>query len=232
VGSVENYTQALMLTQDAVSTDSFTLFMDNSFGPEIWGELRGCVLSSVVPQKNEIIAQSLSKKNSALPPISHIDLTKSSVDFSQYNGLLGNDRAISCVAAAAKHKAPVIVIDLGTATTINAVDASNVFLGGAITAGVQTGLTALNSLTAQLPAVDDFTKVSLIGNDTPSCLVSGAVIGTACMLEGYVSRIKKEISGNPTVVITGGNAPKVMPFCNFGFIYEPSLLLEGMFLLS
>jgi len=230
VGTIEHFTQACMLTEDLYCVDSFAHFLENNFEANIWTKLQGCIVSSVVPQKNPIISEFLHHKNNKLP-IRNIDITKIKINFSQYQSRLGEDRAVCCAAAIAKHESPLIVIDLGTATTINIISKENVFLGGAILTGVQMGLAALSNQTAQLPLVDDFTGVKLIGRGTRECLVSGAAVGTACMIEGYVRRIKKELNIEPIVIITGGNASKITPFCNFDFVYEPSLLIEGLFLL-
>lgn len=231
VGSIESYIQAVKVVDKICYAKEFIHFVETNYGADIWKKLHGCVISSVVPQKNKIITEAISEKNSKLP-IRYTDFRKSEIDFSLYKSQLGEDRAVCCTAAVAKHGTPVIVIDLGTATTINVVNRDKIFLGGAILTGIQTGLTSLINLTAQLPLVDNFMDAKLIGCDTQECLVSGAVIGMVCMIEGYVCRIKKELDNEPTIVITGGNAPIITPFCSFNFVYEPSLLLEGIFLFN
>jgi len=232
-GTTENFAQAVMPTEELSCRDKFKRFIENNFGVNIWRQLQGCIISSVVPQKKLIIVEFLHQLNNKLS-VQYIDTenkNNDNIDFSQYKSRLGEDRAVCCTAAAVKYKTSVIVIDLGTATTINIINKDNVFLGGAILTGVQTGLAALSKQTAQLPLINDFSGVKVIGSNTRECLISGASIGTACMIEGYISRIKEELGNEPTIVITGGNAPQVMPFCNFDFVYEPSLLIEGLFLL-
>jgi type III pantothenate kinase len=228
-----------MMTDELCCAEKFIGFLDEHCEAEevdIWGDLQSCIISSVVPQKNMIITKALRRWSKDVPIRSVRESDKGRVDFSQYNGTLGEDRVVCCEAAAAAVKSgtPAIIIDLGTATTINVVDIKDgrcVFRGGAILTGVQTGLTALTKQTAQLPPISNFTNVPLIGGDTHGCLVSGAVFGTICMIEGYIKRIKKELEINPTVIITGGNAHKIIPHCHFPFTHDPSLLLEGLFLL-
>jgi len=225
LGTPENYTQARALTEGL----DFVRFVEESFGGDVWGKLQDCAVSSVVPQAADTITKALQGL-----PIRRFDAGKSSVDFSRYKGQLGEDRAICCQTAVLKHGAPLILADLGTATTINVVDDKNIFLGGAIHAGVQTGLDALNSRTAQLPPVSEFPgAIKLIGEDTVECLISGAVMGTVFLIEGYVRRVGEllNLGREPVVVLTGGNAPPVAAHFRSRFVHEPELLLEGLFLI-
>jgi len=229
VGTKDNYNHAVEFMAEVTTSRDFIGFMETSFGANIWGKLQGCIISSVVPVMNNIVVEALHDKNNSLS-IQYLDMITSNIDFSGYKSKLGDDRFACCVAAAEKHGFPAIIIDMGTATTINVINEVNKFIGGAILTGVETGLAALTKKTAQLPPINDFSNVKIIGQDTRECLVSGAVVGTVCMLEGYIKRIKDELRADPIVVITGGNAQKVMKFCNFDYIYEPSLLLEGLFI--
>jgi len=231
VGSAANYTKGVLLTEKAQNADDFTCFIEDSFQSDIWQKLERCIISSVVPQKNEIIEKSLRNKRESLS-VQYVDLTKCNVDFSRYKTRLGDDRAVCSAAAAARYDTPIIVVDFGTATTVNVINEEKIFLGGAILVGVKTGLAALSSATAQLGAGGDLSRVTVIGEDTNECLVSGAVIGTVAMVEGYVTRIKNMLGKEPTIVLTGGNATKITPYCDFDFVHEPSLLIEGLFLLQ
>jgi len=209
------------------SGSEFIRFIEANFGAEIWGKLQGCSISSVVPAKNKMIVDALSKYNL---PIQYVDITKGNIDFSKYKSRLGEDRIVCCQAAVAKHGTQTIVVDLGTATTINIVNKDSIFEGGVILTGLETGLKALTKNTAQLPLVDNLKNVKLIGTDTTEGLVSGAIMGTVCMIEGFINRIKHETNSDYTVILTGGNANKIMQYSNFKFIHEPSLLLEGLFM--
>lgn len=232
LGTPKDYAQAFLPTQEINEASEFLRFLESNFGQDLWGGLGGAAIASVVPVKNEIITEALRSKGDF--QIRHIDKENTSIDFSGYKSGLGEDRAICCVAAAQIYKLPIIVIDFGTATTVNVVgegSTGNVFLGGAIAAGVQTGLSALVSRTAQLPHVANFTAAKLIGENTIEGLVSGAAIGAACMVDGYISRIKRELGAEAAVIITGGNADKVLPYLETPFVYEPSLLIDGLFLL-
>jgi type III pantothenate kinase len=235
IGGADEYSQAALLTEELCCAEKFVNFLEDCFGAGVWGKLQSCIVSSVVPQKNDIVVAALRYRGGELP-ISTISEKSKKIVFSQYSGILGEDRIVCCEAAAAKYGAPVVVIDLGTATTINAVGADGVFRGGAILTGVQTGLNALTERTAQLPNVDNFTNIPVIGNNTHDCLASGAVFGTICMIEGYIKRITPQLNATPTVVITGGNATKILPYCRdcigLEYVHEPTLLLDGLFLLK
>jgi type III pantothenate kinase len=186
-------------------------------------DYNACIISSVVPQKTQSVKSMIRNV-----PIHHVNRNNLCVDFSAYTGTLGEDRIVACHIAKLKYNAPLIVVDFGTATTVNVVDAQSRFLGGLIMAGVETGPSALSRAAAQLPDITDF-HAPLIGADTSECLAAGATIGAACAVEGYIGRVSARLKARPTVVLTGGNAPKVLPYCTFEHIHEPSLLMEGLF---
>lgn len=144
---------------------------------------------------------------------------------------LGADRIADAAAAAAAYSLPLMTVDLGTATTCNVVDAGKRFLGGFIMPGVQTSLRALNAGTAQLPPIAPEAAAELIGRDTVSALNSGAVYGTAAMLDGLADRVEAELGAPLTVVATGGLAPIILPCCRRQVLYDADLLFKGLALL-
>ena len=232
LGTKDSYVQAAVDTNTVSDASSFVAFLQDKFGESI-GLITGGIFSSVVPHKNADVLKAISvlNKNAHMKPV---DITRMGVDFSRYGSVLGEDRAVCSAMAAKKYGAPVVVIDFGTATTINIVDENSTYIGGAILAGVQTGIDALANGTARLPQFDvtgnGYADIKVIGQDTYECLVSGAVIGAAFAANGYVRHVAA-LFENPTVIITGGNATKVMPNCDFDFIYVPHLLTEGLFML-
>lgn len=226
LGTIKTYTTAFFATDKMVCKTDFENFICESFGPDVWEKLRGCAIASVVPSKNEIITQVMIERGIAIKRLDREDCT---LNFSRYSSELGEDRGICCVAASVKYPLPLILIDFGTATTVNVVSCDKIFLGGAIAAGVYTGLKALMTCTAQLPPISEIADAKLIGENTNEGLVSGAVIGAACLVEGYVRRLTKELGKKPSVVVTGGNADAIIEHLHFEFVYEPGLLLEGLF---
>lgn len=120
---------------------------------------------------------------------------------------IGADRVVNALAAHRLYGGPAIVIDLGTATTFDAVSGDGVYLGGAIAPGLITSVEALSRATARLPRVDMVKPEKAIGTDTLGAMQSGIVLGHAAMVEGMVSRIAAEMGNAPRVIATGG-------FCN------------------
>ena len=141
---------------------------------------------------------------------------------------LGGDRLCAAVGAVNRLGAPVIVVSLGTATVVDAVSAQRELLGGAIAAGVDTGLAALHEMTAALPRVTAESPLSVIGRNTEEGLHAGAVLGTAALVEGLVARMREEI-GPAKVALTGGHAALIAPHLRDGEDWEvyPTLLMEG-----
>ncbi|NLL18990.1 MAG: type III pantothenate kinase [Clostridia bacterium] len=141
---------------------------------------------------------------------------------------VGADRIVNGVAAFHKYGGPVIVVDLGTATTFDVISAKGEYLGGAIAPGVGISTDALFSYAAKLPRVELVKPPHVIGKTTVACMQSGIMYGLLGQVEGIVARMKKELQSQVTVVATGG----------FAFLFEgeqgvvdhvdPFLTLEGL----
>ena len=102
------------------------------------------------------------------------------------------------------------------------------FSGGVIAAGVETGIRALARNTAQLSAIKLRTPDHIIGKNTAECMLSGAVAGTAVMLDGIVGRIEEELGEHVTLVLTGGAARLVEPLLRHAHIHDPEMLTLGL----
>lgn len=191
------------------------------------GEIEGSILASVVPGLTGAAEEALGRA-AKRPPMLVGPAVDSGLDLSAYSGLLGADRIAACAAGRSLCRSPFVAVDMGTATTVNAVDANGVFLGGAILPGFFMGLAALRDGTAQLPKAPPTPPESLFGRDTEGCLVSGAYFGGAALLDGLVNRMAREMTGDVTAFLTGGAAPAVLPYCETRFIHVPELLLEGL----
>jgi len=231
LGEADNYITASFATLEMNEPSDFDGFIANCFGSDVWGKLKGAALASVVPERCRVITQLLHEKS---VPIKRLRPSTCGVDFSRYQSALGEDRAVCAFAAANKYPSPalpLVVIDFGTATTINVVDENKVFLGGAIAAGIQTGINALASRTAQLPPVQLNQQPKLIAGNTTEALVSGAIMGAVCLAQGYVRLLEAELGKEPLIIITGGAAPKVLPFLDDLAKHEPTLLMDGLFML-
>ena len=119
---------------------------------------------------------------------------------------LGADRAVCCVAAVEKYGKPVIVLDFGTATTVDAVAADGSYLGGCILAGVRTSANALFGNTAMLPQIDLILPPTVLGRDAVTQIQAGSVMGAIGSAEYLIRRTKKEMGYGEAVpvIATGG----------------------------
>ena len=139
------------------------------------------------------------------------------------------DLIVGGVAAAACYGTPAIVIDMGTAITLTVVDEKNCFRGGAILPGVKLSYGALAAGTSLLPEIAVLPPKKVVGTNTVDCMRSGAVFGTAAMLDGMIARMEAELGYPCTVVATGGLAQDVIPCCRRpGIILDRELLLRGL----
>ena len=141
---------------------------------------------------------------------------------------VGADRIVAAVAALAEYTAPLVLIDMGTATTLEVVEPDNVYMGGVIFPGVMVSLDSLTSRTAQLPGISLDKPKNVIGRNTVDCMRSGAMYGTAAMLDGLIDRIAEELGHTSTIIATGGIAQFIIPLCKHEIILEKELLLKGL----
>lgn len=149
-------------------------------------------------------------------------------------GRVGPDRLFDAVAAnhVRPPGLPAVVIDSGTATTVNRIDADGAFLGGAIVAGFETVAAALHARTALLPRIDPAGLVpppDPLGRDTESALKSGLYWGLVGGVKELVARLSEQPGGPPLVLLTGGAAPLLAPHLPTARV-EPHLTLQGLVL--
>ena len=140
----------------------------------------------------------------------------------------GADLVVASVAALRLHKPPLIVVDMGTATTMVVLDESGALIGGCICPGVKISLDALTRRTALLPGLQLDQPKRAIGRNTVDCMRSGTIIGAAAMVDGMVQRMEEELGCRTTVIATGGIARFVIPYCKTPVIYERNLILKGL----
>ena len=142
---------------------------------------------------------------------------------------VGADRIANATAAAALYGAPSIVVDFGTATNIDVVDAEGYYVGGAIAPGLKLSFEALTQRAARLASVPLEAPAHAIGTDTYEALQSGAVVGAAAMAEGLVARIRAELGApRATVIATGGLAAVVAEATDVFDHIDRQLTLKGI----
>ena len=141
---------------------------------------------------------------------------------------VGADRIANAIAAHHLYRGPAILVDFGTATTFDAIDAKGDYLGGAIAPGIQLSHDALVSHAAMLIRVELTAPVEAIGHSTTGSMQSGIVFGYVGLVEGLVARFRKEMEGQPTVVATGGLAPSLARLIPAIDVVDERLTLYGL----
>ena len=192
-------------------------------------EFEGAVISSVVPPLNQVIRRAVEKVTGVSPLLVGPGI-KTGLDVRIDNpAQLGADLLVGAVAAIARFGAPCIIWDLGTATTVSVVDKNGVFRGGAIMPGVGVSFDTLASRASQLQRISFEAPEKVVGGRTIASMQSGAVYGTAAMLDGMCDRIEEEMGYSMTVVATGGLGREIVRHCKREITYDDTLLLTGLY---
>ena len=191
-------------------------------------EIEGSIIGSVVPQVLNSMQTAIRKLTGKAPLVVGPDLKTGLQINIDDPSQTGADLIVGCVAALREHRAPMIVIDMGTATTMIVLDQSSAMIGGAIIPGVKISMDALTGRTALLPGLQLDQPKSAIGANTIDCMRSGLMLGSACMIDGMIDRMEEELGYKTTVVATGGIAKFVLPMCRHEIIYDKDLLVKGL----
>ena len=191
-------------------------------------DISDCIISSVVPPVFNSVRTGVIKIIGKQPMVVGPGL-KTGLDIQvDTPAQVGSDRIVIAVAALAEYKAPLILMDLGTATTVEVVEPPRTYIGGIIFPGVRISLEALTSRAAQLPGISLDKPKSVIGKNTVDCMRSGMMYGTASMIDGIIDRITEELGHSSKVLATGGLAQFITPLCKHEIILEKDLLLKGL----
>lgn len=190
-------------------------------------QVDGGVIASVVPHLTPVYERSLRAHLRTRPVV-----VKARQDLGiriRYRpaSALGADRICHALGAWDAFGGPTIVIDFGTATTIDVISARGEFLGGLIAPGIQTGLRALSATAAKLPEIDLHFPPSLIAQDTLECMQSGVLNGAVAFIEGILPPLKKLVGRNARVLATGGFAPLIASQCRVIDTVDTDLVLQG-----
>ena len=144
---------------------------------------------------------------------------------------LGSDRVADAVAAINLYPVPIIMIDMGTATTISVIDKEKNFIGGMIIPGLRTSLDSLSGKASQLPFISLVPPKKVIGTNTIDCMKSGIIHSNAASIDGVIERIENELGEKCTVVSTGGVAKIIVPYCKRDIVIDDELLLKGLMII-
>lgn len=191
-------------------------------------DIDDCIISSVVPPVFNSVRTGVMKIIGKQPMVVGPGLKTGLNIHVDVPSQVGSDRIVISVAALAEYNAPLILMDLGTATTMDVVEPENRYMGGVIFPGVKVSLEALTSRAAQLPAISLDKPRHVIGKNTTDCMRSGMMYGTAAMIDGLIDRIEEEQGHSFTLIATGGMAQFITPLCKREMILEKDLLLKGL----
>ncbi len=191
-------------------------------------EITGAIIASVVPPLNNIMMAAI-RKAFRTEPLLVGPGVKTGLNILMDNpASVGADLIVNAVAGLKYYGAPLIMIDMGTATTISVVDDKKNYIGGMIIPGVRVSLDALVGRTSQLPRISLEAPKKLIGKNTIDCMKSGVVIAQAAMLDGMIQRIWEDMGEKIPVVATGGLSGSIVPHCKVEIQYDNELTLKGL----
>ena len=222
--------EARLRTESTKTSDQYCV--DLKILLDVYGiasdRIEGAIIASVVPQvlnSFQTAIKKLTGKNSLVvgPGL------KTGLNILLENpSQTGADLVVGCVAALREHKPPMIIVDMGTATTMVVLDKNGALIGGCICPGVKISMDALTEKTALLPGLQLDQPKRAIGRNTIDCMRSGIMMGTASMLDGMVERMEAELGSKATVIATGGIGKFITPLCRTPMIYDKDLLVKGL----
>lgn len=215
----------LARTEDEVGPVLLFLFEKNGYKSE---DISGVCISSVVPDLTPVFML-FSKKYFNIQPLIIHSQVKLGLKIKYHEpASVGADRLCNAVAGIEKYGKPLIIIDFGTATTFDCVDANGDYLGGLISPGIDTSIKALHLKAAKLPLVELTFPKKLIGRTTEESIQSGILNGSIVMIEGLVKGLKKELGQNTKVIVTGGLSKKIAKRTDVIDFVDPYLSLDGI----
>ncbi len=194
-------------------------------------DISGAILSSVVPTVTSVMKEAVERYINVTPIIVGPGIKTGLKIHIDNPAQLGSDMVVNAVAGMHGYSMPLIIIDMGTATTVSVLDSTGGYRGGMIMPGVAVSHEALIRGTAQLQKVAFEVPKTLIGRNTVDCMKSGLMYGNAGAIDGIIERINDELGEECTVVATGDLARLIVPLCKSKIQVDEDLLLKGLLLL-
>lgn len=189
---------------------------------------QGGIISSVVPSVTQTVKEAMIRLTGKPVMVVGPGLKTGLKILLDNPAQLGSDRVADAVAAINEYPCPIIMVDMGTATTVSVIDRDKNFLGGMIIPGLRVSLDSLTMRTSQLPKISLDPPKKVIGSNTIDCMKSGIIYSTASSIDGVVDRIEEELGEKCTVISTGGLSKAIIPFCKRDIIIDDKLLLKGL----
>ena len=214
----------------------------DELGMDIWNQLSrlgirledlaDVIVSSVVPPVMAALTDALVRYLGKTPIVVDVDVDPGLPYGVVSNEHLGADRSVACVAAIHKYGAPLILADMGTATTVDAISRAGVYMGGCITAGARISIEALFQKTALLPQVSLALPEKVLSGTAVGQIQAGAVLGYIGAMERLITQAREEIDEPEAIVVaTGGLAPVIAAGTDLIDVVDGQLIPDGLRLL-
>ena len=189
----------------------------------------GCIVGSVVEELNNKFMKAI-KNVFGIEPVFLTNNINTGVKIkTDFPDEVGADRIANAAGAYILYKKPTIVVDFGTATTFDIINAEGEFIGGVIAPGINLQMKVLNTFTSKLPRIDVAISNKAIGHNTTDAILSGVIRGAACMIDGLVEQCEEELGQKAVLVATGGYSGLIANYLKRPFDYiNPTLTLEGL----
>lgn len=217
-------------TNRSATADEYGIMIHNLFhyaGLKL-DQMSGVIISSVVPPLMRTLEQLCHKYLRKVPIIVGPGV-KTGLNIRYENPReVGADRIVNSVAGIEKYGTPLIIVDFGTATTFDYIDADSNYLGGAIVPGIGISTEALYQRAAKLPRIELVRPKSVVGRNPVTSMQAGIIFGYAGQVDGIVQRIRKEFNVKPRVIATGGLAELISAESETVEEVDPLLTLDGL----
>ena len=230
IGSNDGWDSYRFTTRDANTSDELLALFNSTFNldADSKNQIAGSIICSVVPQVTNNMVQAVEKYLNSLPIVVGPGVKtglKVNIDNPKE---LGPDRIANSVAGYKIAESDVVIVDLGTATTFDVVNAKKEYLGGAIAPGIKISLDALTSKTASLKSVELDLPEKVVGKNTYEAIQSGLIYGHASMIDAMIEKLLQELGTKPKIILTGGLSETIKPALNLNAAYEEDLTLIGL----
>lgn len=223
-GNKIKFAEHLSTNQTATSLE-YAVLIKNVLEIHKAGNIKGAVISSVVPTITETLCKAVEKICGIKALIAESKIIN--LKTLEPSSNIGSDLLASACALIEEYPLPAVVIDMGTATTIAVVNNKKEFIGGMIMSGFKISLDSLVSNTS-LPKIRIEKPQRLIGRNTVECMQSGLIYGNASCIDGMLERIESEMQEKVTAVATGRFADFIVPYCRHKILIDNELVLKGL----
>lgn len=188
----------------------------------------GAIISSVVPSVTNTVKTTIKKYFGVNSKVVGPGIKTGLKIVIDNPAQLGSDLVVGAVAGIKEYPVPMIIIDMGTATTLAVINSKKEYIGGVIMTGMAVSTDALISRTAQLPKIAFEKPKKVIGSNTIDSMKSGIMYSNAGAIDGLIERMENELGEKCTVIATGGLAGVIVPLCKHDIILDDDLLLKGL----